>query len=300
MQRWSDQDTKAIAELRDKIGTDRLKSIPQFPEVVGDRKLLRFLRGHDYNISKVTELYINFLDWRQANNVDEIRQQIVHGGINHPSLFPNGKKILQLIPQIVLAHEVNDYFGCPLIIDQYCFSPSEVLEEITIEEYINFTIYSLEYRSIILEQLSEEVERKKLQEYKLQDTTYGTLVYSCVIRDLKGVGFEHLGLKGREIISAVIQVASNNYPELMRRCFIINAPFIFTGVWYFIQGLLAAKSVQKIMVLGAEYTSFIEPEIPKESLPEFLGGGAGIIGQKPFYFDTNDNDGLLAPSTITY
>jgi len=41
---------------------------------------------------------------------------------------------------------------------------------------------------------------------------YGILVYTCVIRDLSGIGFEHIGSQGQEIIKAVMGVASDNYP----------------------------------------------------------------------------------------
>jgi hypothetical protein len=78
-----------------------------------------------------------------------------------------------------------------------------------------------------------------------------------------GVGFEHLSAKGQEIIRAVIALASDNYPgrlmtfkpsvclnqfsdlhfslELMRKAFMVNTPWIFNTVWFFIKGLLAAR-----------------------------------------------------------
>ena len=293
MKRWSDEDTKALAELRAAIG-DRLSSVPQFPEVVGDRKLLRFLRGHDYNVPKVATLYCQFLEWRREHRVDEIRENIVKGGMNHPTKFPNGEKILSLIPQVVLAHEVSDYFGCALIVEQFTFSPSLVLKEISLDEYLIFVIYCLEYRSIILEQLSEEAERKKIASMKASNCTepYGVILYACVIRDLRGVGWDHVGSTGRDILGAVIKVASDNYPELMRRCFIINSPFIFYTAWIFIQGLLAAKTVGKIMVLGADYLDHMLKEVHIDSLPLFLGGKDNI-GHIPFNFDSADN-GLLS------
>lgn len=54
----------------------------QYPEVVGDRKLLRFLRGHDFNITKVTEMLQKHLQWRKDNHVDEIRYIYVHKHIH--------------------------------------------------------------------------------------------------------------------------------------------------------------------------------------------------------------------------
>ena len=98
--------------------------------------------------------------------------------------------------------------------DQYNFSPAAVLEKVTLEQYITFAIYCLEYRSllstyspfpsishqndrnrsIVLEQLSEQREREALAKLVSSESDserapsppapYGVLVHTCVIRDL--------------------------------------------------------------------------------------------------------------------
>ena len=44
LQRWGERETAAIAQVRARLGA-LLINRPQFPEVVGDRKLLRFFKG---------------------------------------------------------------------------------------------------------------------------------------------------------------------------------------------------------------------------------------------------------------
>lgn len=51
-----------------------------------------------------------------------------------------------------------DNSGCPICVEQYNFIPSEILKQITIAEYVTFVIYSLEFKSLILEQLSHQRE----------------------------------------------------------------------------------------------------------------------------------------------
>ena len=106
------------------------------------------------------------------------------------------------------------------------FSPTEVLAAVSIPEYIQFIIHSLEYKTLIVEQLSEEAERAALALLQGKEgsaapgtgtgSPCGVLLYTCVIRDLDGVGFEHVGAKGQEIVRAVIGVASANYPGDMK------------------------------------------------------------------------------------
>lgn len=136
-QRWNDIETKKIAEIRARLGP-LLLDRPQFPDVVGDRKLVRFLRGHDHNVDKVCEMVTNFLKWRDDNNMDEIRERIIRGGLNHPRFFPLGEKILQLIPQVVIAYDACDKFGSPICVDQYNFSPAVVMASISVPDYIVF------------------------------------------------------------------------------------------------------------------------------------------------------------------
>ena len=126
---------------------------------------------------------------------------------------------------MVIAFDGCDNFGSPLCVEMYNFSPAAVMAKISIPDYIEFTKHSLEYKYLIVEQLSEHKERADA-------TGKGMLVYTCVVRDLAGVGLEHVGSNGQEIIQAVISLASPNYPELMRKCFMINVPWVFNALWF--------------------------------------------------------------------
>jgi hypothetical protein len=70
---------------------------------------------------------------------------------------------MSLIPQVVIAPNCYDKEGAVICAEQYDFSPTEVLAEVSIEEYIVFAIYILEYKTLILEQMAEEQERANLK-----------------------------------------------------------------------------------------------------------------------------------------
>jgi hypothetical protein len=69
---------------------EQLTNRPQYPEVVGDGKILRFLRGHDMDVEKASAMMSKFLTWRKENGIDTIRDNIVNGGMSRPNLFPKG------------------------------------------------------------------------------------------------------------------------------------------------------------------------------------------------------------------
>ncbi len=212
MNRWSEQDLNALKAVRTKLKSV-LSSRPQYPDVVGDRKLLRFIRGHNYNIEKACEMISKFLNWRDENKIDDIRNNIINGPNSHPSKFPKADIISGLIKQVTITPFNFDRMGCPVCVDQYDFSPSEVLKIITIQDYILYIMYTLEYRSLILEQLSDEREKSIIQSQKQaiesgtspsQLEPYGQIAQITVIRDLKGITLSHIGSQGQEIVRAVI------------------------------------------------------------------------------------------------
>jgi hypothetical protein len=73
-------------------------------------------------------------------------------------------------------------------LEQYCFSPKDVLKTITIDQYLVFLTYALEYRSLVLEQMSHEMEKEYLDKHGVDDRKdgYGLILLDFTIRDMKG------------------------------------------------------------------------------------------------------------------
>jgi hypothetical protein len=134
----------------------------------------------------------DMLQWRLDNNVDVIRQDILYGGKDSPFSFPKGKLIISLAPQIVLSVNALDKRGQPLSLEQFNFSPKEVFKVIGMDDYLTFLTYCLEYRALVLEQVSHEREQAYLKAHPVEadrEDGYGVIVLDFTIRDLKGIFF---------------------------------------------------------------------------------------------------------------
>jgi hypothetical protein len=157
------------------------------------------------------------LQWRKENRVDEIREAIISGKADCPIKFPKGEVVLQLMKQVVLHPECCDNHGSNICVETYDFTPSQVLSQVTLEEYKVFMIYCLEFRSLFLEQQGILMERETLARHRhlrgrlsdaeanreAEEEPYGVILHTCVIRDLAAVGMAHISAQGREIIRAV-------------------------------------------------------------------------------------------------
>jgi hypothetical protein len=47
-------------------------------------------------------------------------------------------------------------------VEKYSFSPSNVLAQLTVQQYVHFLIHAMEYRMLITEQMSENLEKAYL------------------------------------------------------------------------------------------------------------------------------------------
>ena len=54
--------------------------------------------------------------------------------------------------------------------------------------------------------------------------------------------------------------------------FIINAPWMFTGVWAIVKGFLDERTRNKIKILGGGYKKDLHEIADPQMLPDFLGG----------------------------
>lgn len=84
---------------------------------------------------------------------------------------------------------VRMHYNCVTAMEMFDFSPKEVLDAISIADYLEYLTYSLEYRALILEQMSHEREEAYLAAHPNPEDRkdgYGVIILDYTIRDLKG------------------------------------------------------------------------------------------------------------------
>lgn len=289
MSRWTEEELHALGELRERCAS-RLSKRPQLPEVIGDRRLLRFIRGHNFNMDKIVQKFNSFLDFRDTYKVDDIRNEILYKPLSTPLDFPNGKKIINLIPQIVLAHDALDKKGNPMSMEEFGFSPELVMKSVSKEEFLRFIIYTLEYRILVLEQLSDENERAYLAQFvdghpPPDSPPYGVILQCCTIRDFGKFGMDNVSADGRQILSWILGISMDNYPELLYRSHFVNVPWIFNTLWTFVKGLIDPNTLKKVTMSGDGGMVKLLEDIHPESIPLRLGG-TYCKYNAPFTFNT--------------
>ena len=138
--------------------------------------------------------------------------------------------------------------------------------------------------------MSHEHEKKILSGAIESDHSkpYGYLQKVQVIRDVNGIGFNVLQGTNKEAFSRATAMMGDNYPEILIKVHVINAPWIFGGIWNIAQVFLAPKTVAKVKVIGNDYLEIFSSDIKASSVPNFLGGEFEINHGYEFTFDTED------------
>lgn len=93
----------------------------------------------------------------------------------------------------------------------------------------------------------------------------------CSIMDLKGVGVTRVSSVYSYVKSASA-ISQNYYPERLGKLYLINAPWGFSGAFNIVKSFLDPVTVQKIHILGSNYHSELQSQVPKENLPVEFGG----------------------------
>ncbi len=263
---------QGLAELRHRL-KDEIAAANQVPEVVGDRPLIRFLRGHQFNIDKAATMYSNYLKWRKEFNVDAVRHKIVHEGYNHPNSFPHAELLYKSIPQVIISTEAFDVHGNPIAVETYNYSPREFLQQITVQDYTEFMLHTMEYKSIVMEQLAEARERKFLRDCNYNPPNgYGVVLSCTIIRDLSGLSMEFLSAEAKTILKVALDISQANYPEILYKSHLVNTSWIFSTVWYFVKGLLDVRTAAKVTTSSTDFLRTLSNEVTIENIPAIIGG----------------------------
>jgi len=93
--------------------------------------------------------------------------------------------------------------------------------------------------------------------------------------DMKGCSITELK-RLYKFVKIASSVAQDNYPELLGKMFVINAPMLFSIVWAIAKNFVDIKTQKKISILGSKYKKQLAKMIDIDVLPDFLGGKVKI------------------------
>ncbi|XP_064612900.1 retinal-binding protein-like isoform X2 [Liolophura sinensis] len=205
----------------------------------------KWLKARDFNVNKAEQMFRNSMAYRENMKVD--------------TLVQNYKPPEVLTKYLTGGFCGHDKDGSPVRIEPYGH---------------------LDMKGIMYSAKKSDLEKTKLLQCELtlldweeQSRKRGKRVDGLtVIFDMEGVSSKMLWRPGLQMYLYLVKVLEDNYPEMMKRMFVINAPRIFPILYKICRPLISEDMKNKIHVLGGDYKSHLLKYIDADQLPAIYGG----------------------------
>ncbi|CAL8318321.1 unnamed protein product [Lota lota] len=229
-----------LSEFRERV-RDILPALPAHH----DHYLLRWLRARGFNVSKSEVMIRKHVEFRRKMRVDTI--------------------ISDWDPPEVIKKYVSggmcgyDREGSPVWYDVIGpLDPKGLLLSATKQDFLKTKIRHTEM-------LQRECRRQSEKLGKNVEAI--TLIYDC-----EGLGLKHIWKPAIEAYGEILTMFEENYPEGLKRVFLIKAPKMFPMAYNLIKHFLCEETKRKIMVLGGNWQEELQKHVDKEQLPVIYGG----------------------------
>jgi len=218
-----------------------------------DVYLLRWLVAREFDIPKAEKMLRNSLEWRRHYNIDTLLEDY-----ESPEVF---KKYFS-------ADFVGyDKFNNPVWVARFGRIDLKGLLLSAKKKDFLYHVFSLVETSI-----------KKSKEYQEKyNSSPSVITQSTIIFDVEHLSMRQITYKPA-VDSALqaVQFYEANYPELLRRVFVINAPKIFNVAIALVKPFLNETTANKVKILAGNNASHwrnaILKEIDADQFPAYYGG----------------------------
>ncbi|XP_056434830.1 SEC14-like protein 2 [Gadus chalcogrammus] len=236
----SPKQAEILSEFRERV-QDILPALP----AQHDHYLLRWLRARGFNVTKSEAMIRKHVEFRRKMRVDAI--------------------ISEWDPPEVIKKYVSggmcgyDREGSPVWYDVIGpLDPKGLLLSATKQDFLKTKIRHTEM-------LHRECGRQSEKLGKNVEAI--TLIYDC-----EGLGLKHIWKPAIEAYGEILTMFEENYPEGVKRVFLIKAPMMFPMAYNLIKHFLCEETKRKIMVLGGNWQEELQKHVNKDQLPVIYGG----------------------------
>lgn len=213
-----------------------------------DHFLLRWLRARKWDVAAAEKMLRDSMEWRKQWEVDKLAEwdppQILKDYLPHGlcGFDKDGA------PVVAVYFDALDLYG--------------ILHVVSRRDMIRVTIKILEdYLQLC---------RGQLQKHGFAASQI------IVIFDMHGFNLkQYLWRPAGEVVITLIQMYEANYPEILKTCYIINAPKVFAFAFSVAKKFMNEYTLSKIQIYKtdrAKWQEAILSNIPRDQLPVYFGG----------------------------
>ncbi|XP_012670466.1 SEC14-like protein 2 [Clupea harengus] len=217
---------------------------PQLPSQ-SDHYLLRWLRARTFNIEKSESMLRKHVEFRKHMKADTIIED-----------WKPPEAIEKYVSGGMCGYDKE---GSPIWYDIIGpLDPKGLLMSVTKQDFIRTKVRDTELLRKVCEQQSAQLGTH---------VEAITLIYDC-----EGLGMKHLWKPAIEAYGDILTMFEENYPEGLKRVFLIKAPKLFPVAFNLVKHFLCEETRRKIIVLGGNWKDVLREYIDEDQLPVAYGG----------------------------
>ncbi|XP_034252173.1 SEC14-like protein 2 [Thrips palmi] len=213
-----------------------------------DHYLLRWLRARNWDAAAAEKMMRDSLRWREKYQVDALLEWQPPEVLD--KYYPSGLSGYDAegSPVVVVPFAGLDIFG--------------ILNSVSKREFIQMTVKQMEtYLFLGRQQAKQHGE--------------GALGVVTII-DMANFNLRQWAWRpAGDVVVSLLQMYEANYPEILKNCYIINAPRVFSIAWSVVKNFLNDYTQSKIHIYKADpakWQASLLQNIPADQLPRYFGG----------------------------
>ena len=248
-----------VKEMYEQLADD-FKDVPQYPEVTGEYRMVRFLRGFNRDVDGAVKAVRNMLAIRKEYNMDEIREKYGDCDVwdleEHKDTKDLHTKVMQYMPihnvgfneqgHLIQYHPLGDH------------NLKAFVKDVGLEDG-EFLKYSVIAQSIRMKTMNDQTEKM------------GSLCKLVVVIDFMGVGLSNVRYKPmREFQKQHMNRLQNIQANHSGRIFLINTPWWMKTFWKTIDKWIPENTKRKLFLLGKNYRDELLEVLSVHTLQKLL------------------------------
>lgn len=93
-----------------------------------------------------------------------------------------------------------------------------------------------------------------------------------------------MSAESKALLKVSLDIAQNNYPEMLYKSHLVNTGWVFSTIWYFVKGLLDVRTAAKVTTTNSyDIPKSLAHEISADCIPNFIKGGKYDFSKEPEY-----------------
>ena len=254
-------------------------------------KALNYYRARGREVGRAAACLRQHVLWREEWQADQIAE-------DGPRVIGNFELLHDYWPS---GYFGEDRRGLPILVERMGELDVEGLKMCPMRDIVHFHIYGQEEmlaraRGAFerleqaewarLEALAPE-ERARAEAESFLGAIAGRreeaipTVTVTIIEDIGALGMRHMNAYALGLLKQLIEIDENQYVETIEKCFVTNAPSMFTIMWAVVKPWVDPVTLAKMAILGADPSRALLAEIDADQLPRVLGGSADLEGGFP-------------------